>query len=735
MRMPEGKTQLLWRIVTKQQARPQQPEEVYAKLADSVFGQDASERLAAMPGWPSADKDRLIQKYVDMEVDPRYLTQFERGRAVGSEFILEFKKKHREEPDRLTYEHLLADRICEPSRNIVLVGPTGSGKSYRLLYIFHKYISNLPHCRERGLECKCDLRCRTRIRADVDMLHCKTASEFYDKVYLCVISDLDHLLGRLGPRYVQDRYNEFIRELFAEGQVLPSFLPTLWADGLSFENVRDGAIPSLEDVRLSCLEQGHQREVLQLVLRFCGWLRNRMCAGNPSCLYVEFDNVDASSLEVQDALVSILEDTRPLDDALLVCACRSETLSRWRARRQVLDVVFHAGPSAYSVIMHYLDAFVQQYVGLADTDQRIAALQSALHNMSPREFLDNLVAVRTELAGIYLRVLLERLFGQQIRAGLLFASSIVEVAAALTKTALARLLTEQSVYALERKLYRPFGMNSLVPRVVNVFGLSPEREHRLLGLRILEVLASKGPYALHVKDVCNHLRPLADSSDVVTCLNNIIECELALSETKEHARLGTDEKSMQVRLRLTDTGSGLLGACYSYNYVSTQMYYTICDEQTYRYPTYSAEESAGDPSLETVFSTLRVFLRETADMEKDDIVRAVKYAEAHAEQDDLLDEQGNLLLQLRMPVFYENMAVTAARIAMATGTMTALVSALNFNDEYTAWRHDIRVLRGVVLPAAGEEYSITLDRLIAMSEELAETRDGRQDSREGYQGR
>jgi hypothetical protein len=702
--MPDGKRELLWRLVTKQYTRPQRPEELYGRLASEVFDQSAAERLAGMSGeYNEESKKRLLDGYVDKAVDPRYLSAYVEGRAVGSDFIREMKVKHEEDPSRLTYEHLLAARICKPTHNIVLVGPTGSGKSYKLLYVFHKYIWNLSHCKERGVESKCEPKCRMRIRVDVDTAHCETASEFHDKVNLQVLSGLDQRWGQLSPRFLDDRYKEFIRGMFADGQVPPDFLSTLRADGLSYENVRNEAIPSLDDVRLSCLEQGHQREALLLVLRFCGWLRNGRCGKNPYCLYVEFDNVDASPQEVQDALVSLLEDTDPEDYALLVCACRHETLSLWKTRRRILDVVQHAGPTAYDVMMHDLQTYIQKYSDLLDTDQNMVALGSALLNRNPREFLDNLAVMHSKLKMDYLRGLLERQFGHQIRAGLLFAGSIVEIAAAHTKDALTRFMEEQSVYALGRLLYRPYGMNSPVPQIENVFNLAPDLKNRLLGVRLLELLNSKEPYQLSVKDVCHGMRFVAADRDVVACLNNMMEGELTLADVKEHPKLGTDEKSANVRLRLTETGIGILGASSTYNYLSALMYYTYCDGGKYGYPRYTDEECASDATLESVFSTLRIFLRETADIERDDITRAQKYAEAHPEQEDLRDEQGNLRLPLCMPGLYEEPIATAARIAMATNTKDAVDSALNFRLEYEVWRRDIDGIGGVFLPDLGDD--------------------------------
>jgi hypothetical protein len=267
-------------------------------------------------------------------------------------------------------------------------------------------------------------------------------------------------------------------------------------------------------------------------------------------------------------------------------------------------------------------------------------------------------------------------------------------------------------------------MNSPVPQMENVYALSPEPRHRLLGVRTLELLNSHERYQLSVKDVCEYLRPVAEYKDSVGCLNRLIECELVLADEREHAELDANDPSPKVKLRLTDTGVGVLGVCYTYNYLSCQMYFTPCDTSASKYPAYSAEERAGEATLETTFSTLRVFLRETADIETDDIKRALKYLETHPDDEAARNADGGLLLGLRMPCLYEETVAAAGRIAMAPRSKAAVDSALNFTDEYEAWRNEMRLLEGVTLPEHGKEYRSMLARLAEEASDPAEPAGG-----------
>jgi Cdc6-like AAA superfamily ATPase len=598
---------LVWQIVLGRDTRPALAEKL-VKLRSEVL-QAAFRKDGLLPPFNPGAAD-LVESYVCREVSEPLASRYEHffeidvEHAKGSALIRQLKEEHNERAESLTYEHLLAERIAEPEYNIVLVGATGSGKTHTLEYVWRKYVE--PHADCEGELPGCPRKTRVRLRYDLDKREQKTAAEFYEDLYRQVVSTL---IARIDSAELSESYQEFVGVIhreFQSGKDI-TYLHTLEMLGVDSKELAPG-LSSL----IGVCEPRLRRDLVLFLLHFCGWLVRTRRKKPFLCLFLEIDNIDASPAEVQDAVVSLLTNTDPEQSLLIVCACRPPTLRRWHARKEVLDVIPHIGPSAYDVVMHRLARFVSNPSSAAKLDDLLQ------HTFPAVLFLKNLEHVHERLRAQHFQTLLDDLFGWHVRDGLVFAQGIIDLCASNRGTEL-RTEDGKSDYALERMLYSPLGLVQRSGHLVNIYALCRQVEQRLAPLRILMALKGAGPWAMDVHDVCEHMRPFGyDNERVIRVLNSMLQAEVVLAATRERYQLGEYAACHDEALNVTRTGEGTLSRSRDMTYVEACMYECYTRSGNYTRLSYSV------PSFADALLVLREFLSETASIDLEEVRSMMK---------------------------------------------------------------------------------------------------------------
>lgn len=592
----------LWQILTDTSRPADTPEETFARLKSEVFQIDFTRDGPLLP--PIADSGRLIATYIPQPVlwaaaeRYDYSIDVDKTEALGSDFIQRIKAENAEPLDALTYEHLLADSIRHPKRPIVLVGQTGSGKTHKIEYVWARYLAGHTHCGQHEAFCG---RARIRLRFDVSERGCITLNDFHRTLLTLVVHTLH---ARLQISEWRDEYSRFVSHLFQQmtaNHDVP-FLATLMQLGL----VRYDPL-SLTELS-NRARSTHRRDLLLFALNFMGWLRNLHRGQGSLCMQLVLDNVDGAPKAVQQGVIYLLEHTQPSSSVLIVCAARPETMLNWFARRRALNVIPHIGPSAYDVSIHRLREFLDR----SDS----VALPSLLHRRrSPTEFIANLTYLYERLQAPEFRDYFAGNFAWQIRQGLVFAQGIIDVAAGHSPKELQSMLIGRSHYALERLLYRPWGLRSARPSVVvNIFAIGGKASYRLAAARILMFLDPQEGYTTTVRDVGSHMALFGYKEDAtVALLDSMLDRGLILAVTRESRSLGKYAHCRREGIKATELGHGVRRLAFQMTYVGSMMTHVLCRDGLYKI--------VRDRTLPLpVFvSVLGRFLRESAAYENEEL--------------------------------------------------------------------------------------------------------------------
>jgi hypothetical protein len=597
--------QRLWQVVTGKEQPSAHPQEQYVLLKNEILRVefDITGRLLEATTVP----DHLIDTYVSREVVPsieRYDEEYEvdSERSLGSTIIQKMKglRTPPESPTSLTYEHLLVERIATPRQNIVLVGDTGSGKTHMLKFISTCYIDPLVRdpIAPDGMKVT-----RCKLWLDVDPKQCETKDTLF--THLCI--HLEQALEQtLGDKYY-DAYRDFVKTVFSRRR--EDGLPYL--DTLRWHGLREGVNPiSIMDLHKE-VAPALRLDLVRYVLAFCGYVRDRWFGKEHLRMFLVLDNIDTSPRPVQDALVNLLMDATPRMGILILCACRPETLINWDSRRGLLDVIPHIGASAHDVLVKRFSDFT----GAPPDEEHLRdRLQG---KRKPAEFLNNLVDLTGMIKRAHFRSFFDGHFGWRVRDGIVFGQGIVDLAAGWSSQGLKEHVL-RSAYATERHLFRPWGLETRAPHVINVFDQGPRHDRRLGALRVIVYLHPKRPYSESVQDVCDWMDFFGyDKKEVVGILEQMLKCGILLVASAERNNLGESGESAKERMRLTKTGQGLWEHAYQFGYTSTVMYYTHCKGECYA----ERIEEAFEPDLQLSGQILREFIRETWDFEKKEIAK------------------------------------------------------------------------------------------------------------------
>jgi hypothetical protein len=595
-------TREIWKLVFGD-VRPA-PAENFVKLASRVL-QCEFDRRGSLAHLDSSNRGD-IKTYVDCAVTGPSITRY--GETInvgpterGSQLIKTIRTENGEPADLLTYEHLLVERIHGSTYNIVLVGATGSGKTRRLEYIWERYIKHHAEC---VTESKCRTGKRVRLSFDLDKRDVKTASHFYSTLY----ETINAMLRRLDATERAEAYQEFrakVVQLFDDDADL-AYMPTLLRCGIAETDA-----PSLTELPNAC-RPDEMRDLVLFILHFCGWLCDTRRHQSFLCLHLCIDNVDASPAAVQEALLSLLVDARPPLSLLIVCACRPQTMRRWVSKRDLLDVIPHIGASAYDIVLRRLKSFLDE----PPSDDELAdLLQNAI---PPRGFLANLAFLHTRLQAEHFREFFDDIFGWHVRDGIVFAQSIVELAANKRVSELRPGDDGRSDYVLERMLFRPWGVARPAGHVPNIYAVGLHPKLRLLGTRVMKAVTGAGEGSLRVKHVWEQVAAFGYSQeDVLDSLNGMLGQGMIVAATREEHTLGAFTECSEERLFVTRTGEGILRKSMQMTYIESCMYECRSESSNYRH----------NPRLIPTFGdalfVLREFLTETGRIDTAE-VREVK---------------------------------------------------------------------------------------------------------------
>lgn len=593
----------LWKIITQSARIPQVRDEDFSSLQKEIFKANIIQNIPESQEEEEEEDQQFIDAYVVQEAVDGVTERYDIDISVnldnqrGSTVIRDLKKQYKERGRSITHEHLLCERIYQQNNQIVLVGATGSGKTYKLEYIWKRYLKNRTHCRKLQ-HCKYH---RLRIKIDVDDRACKSEVDLYNEVHTQISAAIESLLI---PQDYRIKYKQFVAEAYkklANGANIP-YLATLAKYGLR----RDIDPPTLQELDARCPAQDRIRRDLALfAMSFSGWLRRRYCQNNSFCMHLVFDNIDASPRPVQNAIIKLMESTSPKGSILIICACRPETFINWKHRSKVLDLIPHIGPSAYEVVMQRLEGYLAQNISRDMLEDQLQGLRKT------EDFLANLKFLKLKLKRPHFKLFFDQHFGWQIRDGLVFAEGIIDIAAGRSEKELKDYILSRSDYALERLLYLPWGLAVPKKYVVNVFDLGNGVIDRLGALRVIILLNSSRPYSLDVRHVYQHLKMFGyTQSRCMRVLSTLLERRVVLAASKENLDLGKFKTAKNEKLRLTTVGEGLWKQAYDLSYIESMMYFCPCKAQRYKDCWIGIT-----PDLLETFSILREFLVEIGEVD------------------------------------------------------------------------------------------------------------------------
>jgi hypothetical protein len=582
------KTDVLWKIVTGRK----RPKERYNDKFDSLKSDILKNEFTGH------DPDLFIPKEVgrisyDMTRFDWTIKVEDVTKARGSEFIKKIKEVNKERDDNLNYSHLLAERLNNFGKNIVLLGPYGSGKSHKLAFVLSKYIDNHNFCDNEN----CFKKKRYRLVMEIDPKNYHSARAFYKGVYINITEEIKRYLSN----YYEKIYKIYLNDLFTrieQGEKIDFF------NTLTFNGLDKTYHISFKDFARMKLSNNERIDLLNYVIDFLGWLRARYYK-HPVCILLIFDNIDSSNMSVQKAIMSLI--TRDTDLNIL-CAMRDETFLNFSSNRSlVIDVIPHIGPSAYEIVIerlsHYIESFKTGAIRPGD-------LESKLLGFNPFEFIDNLELLVSKLKNKHFEEFFDDLFGYYIRGALVFAQGIVDIAASRDNTFFKKYNSEHSLFALERLLLQPWGLRCPVNYLDNVFYLCEKVEHKLLPLRILLYLYQNKRNKITVKLICTYLDIFGCSKDdAIYILNRLLSVRFIVAVTKENLRLDEYSNSYKEIVRLTQVGEGVSIRAFTLSYLQVEMYYSLCSADYY------TRLNNLDPNLYDTLEVLRMFLHELTDLE------------------------------------------------------------------------------------------------------------------------
>ncbi|MFW9879838.1 MAG: hypothetical protein ACFFG0_42740, partial [Candidatus Thorarchaeota archaeon] len=181
MPIGEDRQLLLWQILTASEKEEQTYQDIFIDLKEEILKID----LRTLRPIAVEAEEKIVQVYIPKEVKKNKVVRFgetiivDKESKLGSQYIKEIKQENKEADFYLSYEHLFAENIVNLSDPIILVGAYGSGKTFKLRYVWYKYISQHKHCYKEG----CSSNKRVRILFDVLNQHFRSANELYRFLY------------------------------------------------------------------------------------------------------------------------------------------------------------------------------------------------------------------------------------------------------------------------------------------------------------------------------------------------------------------------------------------------------------------------------------------------------------------------------------------------------------------------------------------------------------------------
>jgi len=483
-----------------------------------------------------SDRKTLIDNYLStpMPIKPPKENIYNMIDTVRDELLLQGMP--------YTHEHKLIEKILDKELQIILKGEYGSGKTYKLAFIWERYIKNARHC-FRLEKNECIFRGhRQRILFDIDGKDLTYKKELYTYVYIKMFTLYkDYNLLNL---YFDD-FISYINKFYDEGSGYNQEIEYLsYLKSLCKFNNGKYDIRLLPD-KVDSFSQQEIRDLIIFLFHFGGWLRNNKCE-NSLCFHIVFDNIDSTSKPVQEAILKLLSFYKPLNYLKIICACRPETIFGRKNRDSVVDVFPHKGPSAHKVILHIFDKHIKQ-IEIDNEKEQKGELDSFYRNNTyPGIFsLDVYSHTFNYITNILRKEYFENIYDDYfyclIRTAKIFTQGLIDIAANnaaenKSKIDFNNRYLSKSEYALERNFYRPWGLATKKIQITNIFNPCDLRESRLSAIRILAILNVKksAKYMLSIDKIMTILKAYGYTNDLLMkTMNYLIMEKFILAKTRE----------------------------------------------------------------------------------------------------------------------------------------------------------------------------------------------------------
>lgn len=600
------KDKTLWEIVTEREFDTSSPEVIFSNLKEKILKIDLLKKID--------DKEHIISSYIPKVVDKEVIYMYgerlsiDKKKIYGDQIIKDIKNQFGEPDNLLTYDHVLISNMNDLNNHIILKGPLGSGKTHRIEYIWHKYLDMLNHqsCDNYN---KC-IKKRIRIRIDIDVKQNKDdVQSFYKMLTQQIYNRLEQ---NFDVPLLKELYNEFVSYFFSEMRERTEYYDyykELKNKG-GFNNLNPTSIEAM-------IETKCDKEILLLFTTvFCCWLRKNYFLKS-YCIIIILDNIDTSSVKIQEAIIKLLTII-PICIQILV-ACREETAERIKkVQKKFKPNIFpHIGPTALEAILSRLKDFYDKYKDVNKNIRKHTELSNLLLNIEAEEnnvvradeFMENLNLLINKLEKDHFKRFFNRLFGSQIRQGLEFAQAIIDVAAINKKETIDKYVNVFSNYTFERILLLPWHLKVRTSHVPNIYKYSNKYEFRLGALRIITFIYSFNK-PIKIRELYKHMEIFGyNEDDLIDILENMIEDRIVITITSEELKLESYEKCKNEAIKLSEIGVGLRSLSYELGYFETQILFALAKEK------YHTKLPTDYPNVVMVFDGIKNSLSETSEIE------------------------------------------------------------------------------------------------------------------------
>jgi len=573
----------LWKIITKKDDYRPLLLELYVPLKNNLFKVSFITRYDYLDDFQLSPDSYSVDNYIESPVLDNYIERYgclismNLANCSEDQFLIRLinLSERGKYSTNLTYEHLLCERINKRGHHIILIGAYGSGKSYKISYIWNKYLSQFPHG-----DC-CSLQKRLFIYIDLEKKNYIDPTEMYHDLYFHFLKLIKDNIANPKDRYRE--FTQYLDNIIKEHYNKPVYISTL--EECKFDYNEPAWFDELPDIR----NRFFKRNLLIFMLDYLDWINTRYCNDNSECLYIAFDNIDARPIPIQEEILELIETKVKLGyedriGIIMICACRPETIVKSNRRTAILDFMPHIGPTAYEVIIKRLDNYISHIIKNIHNKAFYSSLETDLRgNISPDDYLNNIKLIRKIMNMEHFKELFDRLFVWQIREAIVFSQAIIDIAAKYTNKILKEYMKKSPEYRLERLLYKPWGLTFPKCYVKNIFNTGDIYKHRFAEIRILIYLNSDRDKPLPVKNIYEYLNMFGYSQEDSICLiNQLLKKRIIIAQTKEGLEIENYAKGCDEKVSLTDCGKGIYEYFGQFQYVESVMFNVFCDEKYYQ---------------------------------------------------------------------------------------------------------------------------------------------------------